>query len=428
MAQGCMATSVTFGRRHAWNPYCRMRALALLGMLAFSAPAAAESRPGNLAYTLAVGDRVAVTVIGQPELSSDMLVDDAGNVVVPFIGPVTVENLTVAESQELIRRRLADGFLNQPVVSVRVSEPRPLYVLGDVRVPGAYPFRYGSTVKSAVALAGGFGYNEPLQTVAASEFLQADERVRQLTFQRQVLLVRQARLEAQRDGKDTFSLPGSPRSAESSATAPLVAFEKAAFDSQSAILQAQLELLRSQKPRLISEIIAINSEIAAERKRLDLVKKELEQSGTLLKQGLGLRNTEVRLELEEASQESNLWRLAAQVSRLQMDSGELDIKTQEAEAAFKRQVSAELRDVRERAAELDVTLPSAREIREVKLQQAGNAARVEVARPISITRMQHGQAAVFQATETVPLEPGDIVDVGRSLSSDGLSRRQILAE
>jgi polysaccharide export outer membrane protein len=74
-----------------------------------------------------------------------------------------------------------------------------------------------------------------------------------------------------------------------------------------------------------------------------------------------------------------------------------------------------LRDVRERLRELDVTLPSAREIREVKLEQAGSMAGAEAARSISVTRTRNGEATVFQATETTTLEPGDVIDVKRLL-------------
>ena len=68
-------------------------------------------------------------------------------------------------------------------------------------------------------------------------------------------------------------------------------------------------------------------------------------------------------------------------------------------------------NVRERLRELDVTLPSAREIR----RQAGSRAGAEASRSISVTRTRDGKATVFQATETTTLEPGDIIDVKKLL-------------
>jgi polysaccharide export outer membrane protein len=342
-----------------------------------------------------------VTVFGQAELSGDILVDGAGNILLPFIGPIEVKGLTTLECQKLVRDRLSDGILQQPSVSVRISEPRPLSIVGDVRAPGAYPFRYGSTVQSVVAVAGGFGLPQLVEATAASEFLLADERVRQLSFQRQALLVRRARLEAQRDGMKTFSPPtpqsmmeGAPmfggRATQQQASS-IVADETDTFETQAAVLQHQLDLLRSQKPRIEKEINAFNEQIATTKKQLELVKQHANQYSGLVKQGLGLANSELQFRLMETNQESELWRLTSQVLRLQMEASELDLRFHEAEASFKRQ--------------------SAREIR----RQAGSRAGAEASRSISVTRTRDGKATVFQATETTTLEPGDIIDVKKLL-------------
>jgi polysaccharide biosynthesis/export protein len=388
---------------------------ALAGTLAFSAPVLSDPVGDSAAYKLAPGDRITVTVFGQPDLSGDILIDNAGNIVLPFLEPLLVKGMTLRECQQSIRDRLADGILRQPSVSVRISELRPLYVLGDVRTPGAYPFRYGSTAQSAVALAGGFGLAEPLQNTAVTEFLLADERVRQLTFQKQTLLVRRARLEAQRDGLSIFSPPTPSGPTENKDISGIVANEKEIFDAQAAILRSQLELMRAQKPRLEKEIEAENQQIAAGNKQLEAIKQETDRIDRLVKQGLATQNVGFQLKVSEASQEMNVWRLMAEVSRLQIASGELDLKIQEAEASFKKQAVVELREARERLNELETTLPSAREIRDVKLQYAGGVINVTVKRSITVTRIRDGQTAVLEATETTPLEPGDIVEVKRLL-------------
>jgi polysaccharide export outer membrane protein len=357
-------------------------------------------------------------VFGHAELSGDILIDGTGTILFPFVGPIEVKDLTILECQKLIHDRLADGILNHPSVNVRISELRPLYVLGDVRTPGAYPYRYGSTVKSAVAAAGGFGVFEPLQNTAVSEFLLADERVRQLTLQKRALLVRRARIEAQRDGLDTFSPPTPSDPTEEAGVAEIAAIEKETFDSQAAMLQNQLNLLRSQKPRVQNEIDALAGQIATTKKYLAQIKQNSDQYSRLVKQGLGLTNTEMQLRLTEATQENEIWRLTAQVSRLQMDIGDLDLKINDTEAAFKRQVVAELRDVHDRLRELDVTLPSAREVREVRLQRTGGLVGAETARSISVTRTRNDEAKMLEATEMTALEPGDVIEVKKLLPRD----------
>jgi polysaccharide export outer membrane protein len=357
-----------------------------------------------------------ITVAGQPDLSGEMPVDGAGNVVMPFIGPIRVGDLTVSQCQQLIGSRLATGYLVHPVVSVRVSEPRPIYILGDVRTPGTYPFRYGITVKSAVATAGGFALVEaPIQSLVMSDYLQAEERLRQLIFERAALLVRQVRLEAQIAGRGSFVVSAVPELPPGGDMSRIVQAEKATMDAQAAIVKAQVKLLQSQKPRLESEIDAINGQITNEKGRLEFVRAEISRSGQLLKQGIGTRTPEVQLKLDEATQASNLWRLAAEVSRLQRELGDLALKMQDAEISVEKEAIADLRTVRARLAELDVVLPSVRAQRDWKLQQAGGSADAEVFRTITITRTRHGEATAVAADEMALLQPGDVIDIKRAL-------------
>jgi polysaccharide export outer membrane protein len=390
-----------------------IRAVILLGAVALSFPAAGETAADGGDYKLAAGGRITVIVFGQPELSGDILVDGAGTIVLPLIEPLEVKGLTTFECQTLIRDRLASGILHHPAVAVRISEFRPVYLLGDVRAPGAYPFRYGSIVKSAVALAGGFGPAELIQSTAVSEFLLADERVHELIRQKQALLVRKARLEAQRDGLANFSSALLPAGAEKRGVEDAFANEKDTFETQLSILQGELDVLRSQKPRLQLQIDTNNKEIAAGTKQLDIIREQRNRSTRLLSQGLGTQNAEFQPKVLEANQESVLFRLMADVSRLHLNAGEIDVKIQETEASFKRQIVTELHEVRQRLGELEVALPAAQQLREVKAQQVAGS---HTSHSATITRVQDGETSVFGATDATPLEPGDVVEITRSLS------------
>ena len=412
-AKELLVGSIAIERRSRTWLQRLVQAATLLVALSYAPCLLAEPQGDIRDYRLEPGDRITVTVFGHAELSGDVLVDGIGNVLLPLIGPVEVKNLTLSECEKLIYDRFTDGILKQPTVSVRITELRPLYVLGDVRTPGAYQFRYGSTVKSALALAGGLV--QLVQSTALAEFLQADERLRQLSTQRRALLVRRARIEAQRDGESAFSPPRQSNAAEASDVEDVIAIEQQTFTSQADLLQQQLSLLRSQRPRLEHEIEALNSQITTAKDQMQLVKRRLDQYGQLSKQGLGLATSELQFKLTLATYESDIWRLTAQTSRLQMDIGELDLKIHEADAAFKRQWMAELREVGERLRELDVLLPSAREIRELKFRQAASLPEADPTRSISVTRVQNGRANVLAATDSTPLEPGDIIEVKQLL-------------
>jgi polysaccharide export outer membrane protein len=388
--------------------------VAILLLFTLSSPGYADTVRDERGYQLEPGDRIAVTVFGQTELSGDLVIDAGGNINLPFIEPLSVKGLTVLQAQKLIRDRLAEGFLREPSVSVRISELRPMYVLGDVRTPGVYPYRYGSTVQSAVAAAGGFGVTETAQGTAVSEFLLSDERVRQLTLQREGLLIRAARLQAQLDGKSSFTAPATAPT-EGLDISPIIENEKNTFEAQAGIQQSQMALIRAQKPHLESEIQAHNQQIAAETKQLNVIKQESDRIDRLVKQGLATQNTGFQLKLNEGNQELNIWRLMAEVSRLQVQLGEFDVKIGELNATFKRQVTTELRDTRERLQDVDTVLPVARQIRAVKLQYVGGLIKTGIKRSITVTRVSDGTSTAIDADESTRLEPGDIVDVKKLL-------------
>ncbi|MGA2494111.1 MAG: polysaccharide biosynthesis/export family protein [Roseiarcus sp.] len=390
----------------------------LAGLIAPLPAFADGDQTADHAYRLKPGDRISVTVFGQPELSGEILIEDASTIDLPFIGPVAVKDMTIPDCQKAITDRLADGVLVKPAVSVRISELRPIYVLGDVRTPGAYSFRYGSTVKSALAAAGGFGLTAVEQGTAVSEFLLADERLRELTHEQLALLVRRARLEAQRDGASAFQPPASPDSANDNDFTEAVAIETVTFNSQAGVLKDQVNLVRSQKPRLESEINAVNSQIAIEKRQVDIIHQQVDQYGGLLNRGLGLASADMQLKLEETTRESDIWRLEAEVSRLQMDEGELDIKLQEVESTFRKQVISDLRDVQERLAQVRISIEAARDVREARLQQAGSVAGLEIEHTITVTREQDGKPTALPGADGVALQPGDIVEIKKVLPLD----------
>ena len=144
----------------------------------------------------------------QPQLSGDFFIDGGGEVLLPVAGSVKISGLTLAEAQELIQKQFADGVLVRPAVSVRIKEYRPIFVTGAVKRPGSYRFILGESVKAAIATAGGVGQaiEQPL-TAAVSDFVTAVGRVRELEADQVSLLVRKARLEAQRDEHDNFVMP-----------------------------------------------------------------------------------------------------------------------------------------------------------------------------------------------------------------------------
>jgi len=165
-----------------------------------------------------------------------------------------------------------------------------------------------------------------------------------------------------------------------------VANEKDIFSAQGAILRDQnLPAPFRKKPHLQEQIEANSEQGNAGKKQLDLIRQQIDRYEKLLKQGLATQNNDFQFRVLAANQEANIWRLLSDVSRLQMQSGESStsypfyffffilFKIQESKPHSSGRSRQNCRKTRDRLNELEVTLPAAVRIRDVKLQYAGGA-------------------------------------------------------
>lgn len=127
-------------------------ALALLAVVAFSAPASAQTSPGGNTAMLSPGDSVRVVVWRRPEFSGDFVVAPNGTITHPLYRSVTVGGVPFATAEANLRRFLSrfeenPEFVMEPLVRVAVS--------GEVDRPRVYALRPETTIAEAVAVAGG---------------------------------------------------------------------------------------------------------------------------------------------------------------------------------------------------------------------------------------------------------------------------------
>jgi polysaccharide export outer membrane protein len=108
---------------------------------------------------LGPGDKLELTLFyGAQEAKQTYTLDSSGQMEVRYIGTVSAGGKTVRLVQEEIRSRLADGYLNNPVVSLTVVEINSLKcsVFGQVAKSGTIKFTPGMTIVEAIAQSGGF--------------------------------------------------------------------------------------------------------------------------------------------------------------------------------------------------------------------------------------------------------------------------------
>jgi len=125
---------------------------------------------GRTTYQLAVGDRVRFMSENVPELSREVLVAADGTVVYPYVGTVQASGRTVVqletELQTKLGQRLAVAGLKElapyaPDLHADVIDygRSQVAVLGEVRLPGVYPWQPDTTPLALIAQAGGLTAN-----------------------------------------------------------------------------------------------------------------------------------------------------------------------------------------------------------------------------------------------------------------------------
>lgn len=107
---------------------------------------------------LGPGDGVAVSVYGQPDMTTNTSVGDDGSLTIPLIGAVQVNGLSPAEAGIKIEQALVSGKIlvkPQVTVTLALSRSQRISVLGEIGVPGRYAVDASTSIFDLLAQAGG---------------------------------------------------------------------------------------------------------------------------------------------------------------------------------------------------------------------------------------------------------------------------------
>ncbi len=113
-------------------------------------------------YLLGPGDMVRITVYGNPDLSTETRVTQAGQLTFPLLGEVAVGGSSVVQAKKKISSMLEEGgFVKNAQVNIVVMQftSQQISILGDVLRPGRYPLERTSSLVEVLALAGGISPN-----------------------------------------------------------------------------------------------------------------------------------------------------------------------------------------------------------------------------------------------------------------------------
>jgi len=128
----------------------------LLWSCATAAPVKAQED-----YLLGPEDVIEVTVWGHQDLQRQVAVSLDGSITFPLIGEVGAAGNSIQTLEKLLAKKLANGYLINPQVSINVKEfkSQKVFILGEVKNPGTYPVTKKNDLLFTLSSAGGFTPN-----------------------------------------------------------------------------------------------------------------------------------------------------------------------------------------------------------------------------------------------------------------------------
>ncbi|KXK01073.1 MAG: putative polysaccharide export protein [Nitrospira sp. OLB3] len=117
---------------------------------------AGETKGPPAGYRIGPNDVIRIQVFGEEDLSVEARVSGDGKLDYPLLGVLQVGGKTTQDLQALLTKRLSAGYVRSPKVTVSIARHRNVYVSGEVKTPGGFPFEDGLTAQKAVTMAGGF--------------------------------------------------------------------------------------------------------------------------------------------------------------------------------------------------------------------------------------------------------------------------------
>jgi polysaccharide biosynthesis/export protein len=138
---------------------------------------------GANAEALKAGDTLFISVMQDPKLDRNVVIDPSGEIAFPLAGHIRASGLTPQALESILRSKLRGNYKDDALdVTVAVANsPKDIpeddlkpkiFITGEVVRPGSYVVRQPTTLMQAIALAGGIG------PFAAKQRIQVRRRVR----------------------------------------------------------------------------------------------------------------------------------------------------------------------------------------------------------------------------------------------------------
>lgn len=379
--------------------------------------ASASERSTATEFLLAPGDTLKFDILDDEKEPVDLLIASDGSIQAPYLGAASVAGRTVSTALDHLMALYKERkIFVVPKVGLSIASYRPVFVIGDVRQPGVYPFQAKLTVEKAMGLAGGqITAASAEDPVLARARLHGELEAIETTIIREGLTI--ARLTAVLADRREIQDGDIPETARPYVKGPvaetmravelrILESERDGFEAQKVILaEGVTEALRGQ-----DLLKALEGKVS---QSIEFSRADLERGQGLQKRGIktltDVSNLERQLTMEEARQ----LQVLSELSNGRRGIGTL--KSQLAQLEQTRHMQA-LTELQSHTAELAASISKRRTSEEqLMLLSAMSAqemaANKEVVLDFTIRRETADAVAGLPATPATLLEPGDVVVV-----------------
>ena len=158
---------------------------------------------------------------------------------------------------------------------------------------------------------------------------------------------REARLLAERDGRDSiqFPLPLRQMVEKSPALADVLAGQQRIFISRRQLYQSQLAVLAQRQQQISRQMLGLRFQVTAAEKRSEIIKREMESIAPLVAKGIIAQPRKLSLEREQAEIEGRRGQAQEEMARAEQGVGEAHAQILKLRSDRETEIAQSLRDV-----------------------------------------------------------------------------------
>lgn len=374
------------------------------------------AKAGVADYTLTEGDVLEFDILDDVDPPRQLTIGNDGRIDVPLLGTVSVTNMTLSEARNVVRQKFIDRqLLVDPQIGLSIVTYRPIFVLGDVKSPGSYPFQTQLTVEKAVGLAGGFntGVSSTEDRVLTRVRVRGELQGLESDLTREAIWA--ARLAAQLDNRAGITDEDVPKAARPFLDKQLLVSlrqgEERILKNDADDYESQTNLVKQSISEVASQIEILDKLASNQKETIKFSQDELDRSNKLLEGGIKTVVEVSRIQRQLTADEGRLLQIYSDMSDARRQSTALKRELSQLEATRNRETLSQLQ---ERQVALEKLLANRSTTEEQLLLVSSLISEDSKTAPkfkmqYKIRHSSNGKTEELAADGVTSLTPGDVV-------------------